>query len=94
MTLVAETAFPMGGTRISVVMQDPRGVDRDISRRLRWEEIRLLATLASGAPLPVVADRLGLSERTVRRHVRNLCDELGVRTSIEAVVWAARRRLI
>ena len=94
MTLVTEPTFPMSGTRISAVTPDSRRLDRDISRRLRWEEVRLLATLASGAPLPVVADRLGLSERTVRRRIRNLCDELGVRTAIEAVVWAARRRLI
>ena len=68
--------------------------DGDIPRRLRADELRLLATLATGAPLTAVSQRLGISERTVRRHLRSLCDELGVGTAIEAVAWAARRRLI
>lgn len=68
--------------------------DIDLPRRLRGGELRLLAALATGAPLTAVSQGLGISERTVRRHIRNLCDELGVRTPIEAVAWAARRRLI
>lgn len=71
-----------------------KDLDRDISRRLRTAEVRLLSALATGVPLAVVADRLGMSERTVRRHIRTLCDEIGVRTAIEAIVWAARRRVI
>ncbi|MEV4202386.1 helix-turn-helix domain-containing protein [Micromonospora globbae] len=58
------------------------------------EDLRLLRLLAAGLPVETVARRLGLSERTVRRRVRAVCDRLGVTAPIQAVVWAARRGLL
>jgi DNA-binding NarL/FixJ family response regulator len=58
------------------------------------EDIRLLELLGRGLPAESVARHLGLSERTVRRRTRAICDRLGVSTAIEAVVWAARRGLV
>lgn len=58
------------------------------------DDLRLLALLADGLPMDAVARRLELSERTVRRRTRALCDRLGVSTPIQAVVWAVRNRLI
>jgi DNA-binding NarL/FixJ family response regulator len=61
---------------------------------LDHEDVRLLELLGSGLPAGSVARRLGMSERTVRRRTRAVCDRLGVGTPIEAVVWAARRGLV
>lgn len=58
------------------------------------EELELLALLATGLSLESAARRLDLSERTVRRRTRALCDRLGLGTPIEAIVWAARRGLL
>ena len=63
-------------------------------RRLRTKELTLLSALATGAPISVVASLLGVSDRTIRRRVRTVCEQIGVNTPIEAVAWAARRRLI
>lgn len=63
-------------------------------RRLSRDDLRLLGVIATGVPINSVAFRLGRSDRTVRRRVRVICETLGVRTMIEAVVWAARRGLI
>lgn len=63
-------------------------------QRLSRDDLRLIALIATGVPISVVAGRLGISDRTVRRKVRVICDALGVGTMIEAVVWAARRGLI
>ncbi|MCW3818160.1 LuxR C-terminal-related transcriptional regulator [Micromonospora sp. DR5-3] len=57
-------------------------------------DLRLLRLLATGVPLETVARRSGLSERTVRRRIRAICDRLGVTAPIQAVVWAARRGLL
>lgn len=65
-----------------------------MSTCLAEDELALLALLARGLSTDAVGRRLGLSERTVRRRTRAICDRIGVGTVIEAVVWAARRRLI
>ncbi|MEU4677659.1 LuxR C-terminal-related transcriptional regulator [Micromonospora sp. NPDC023737] len=57
-------------------------------------DLRLLRLLATGLPLETVARRMGLSERTVRRRVRAVCDRLDVAAPIQAVVWAVRRGLL
>ncbi|MFI6030020.1 LuxR C-terminal-related transcriptional regulator [Amycolatopsis magusensis] len=62
--------------------------------RLRHDDLELLRLLAAGLPADAVARRLGLSDRTIRRRTRAICDQLGVRTQIEAVVWAVRRGLL
>jgi DNA-binding NarL/FixJ family response regulator len=61
---------------------------------LTSQELELLRLLAGGLPLDAVARRLHTSERTVRRRVRAICDRLGCGSSIQAIVWAARRGLI
>ncbi|EHR63661.1 LuxR C-terminal-related transcriptional regulator [Saccharomonospora cyanea] len=61
--------------------------------RLADRDVELLRLLAKGLPLDAVARRVGLSERTVRRRVRDVCDRIGVSTRIEAVVWAVRQGL-
>lgn len=58
------------------------------------DDIRLLRLLARGLPVEAVARRLELSDRTVRRRTRAVCDRIGVSTVIEAVVWAAHRGLL
>ncbi|GAA2845315.1 hypothetical protein GCM10010517_01720 [Streptosporangium fragile] len=64
----------------------------DIS--LSDDDLVLLAELAKGVTVDRVGRRLDISGRTVRRRLRGICDRIGVATAIEAVAWAARRRLI
>lgn len=64
------------------------------SGELDSDDLALLSLLAAGASLDVVARRLDLSERTVRRRIRRVCDRLQVGTPMEAVAWAARRHLV
>ena len=61
---------------------------------LSAEDLELLGLLAAGLQVESVARRLDTSDRTVRRRTRSICDRLGVRTMVEAVAWAARRRLV
>ena len=57
-------------------------------------ELRELGLIASGKTTDTVARELDISTRSVRRHVRDVCDRLGVDTPIEAVIWAAKHNLL
>ncbi|WP_394347356.1 LuxR C-terminal-related transcriptional regulator [Streptomonospora litoralis] len=76
----APVPVPEGGKHLPVSLSD--------------DELQLLAEIATGVTTDVAARRLELSARTLRRRLRGICDELGVNTPIEAVVWAARKQLI
>lgn len=67
---------------------------RTAHSRSRDREVRMLALLATGASDSVIARRLGISQRTVERHVRNLMDSLGATTRFQAGVQAARKGLL
>lgn len=58
------------------------------------DELEMIALFADGLPIDAIARRLDLSDRTVRRRSRALCDRLGARATIQVVAWAARNRLI
>ena len=58
------------------------------------EELLLLRLLSEGTSADVIGRRLGLSDRTIRRRLRSVCDRVGVDSPIEAVVWAVRRHQI
>ncbi|MBB4929262.1 DNA-binding NarL/FixJ family response regulator [Lipingzhangella halophila] len=72
----------------------PRDGYPNVTVDLADDELQLLAEIATGVTTDVAARRLELSARTLRRRLRAICDQLGVNTPIEAVVWAARRQLI
>lgn len=71
-----------------------RVLPREGAAGVSRDDLRLLAVIATGIPLTSAAGRLGISDRTLRRRVRVICDDLQVTSLIEAVAWAARRGLI
>jgi DNA-binding NarL/FixJ family response regulator len=62
--------------------------------RLDQDDLRLLALLAEGMPVNSVARRVAMSDRTIRRRIRAICEQLGVKATVQAIVWAARRGLV
>jgi DNA-binding NarL/FixJ family response regulator len=70
---------------------------RDSPRRktvLTSREQEVLRAIALGQTTAMVAQALGLSEHTVRNHVRNILGKLDAHTKLEAVVRAARAGLV
>jgi two-component system nitrate/nitrite response regulator NarL len=57
-------------------------------------ERSVLERVASGLSNRAIADELGLSEHTVKFHVRSLLDKLGAETRADAVARAARRGVL
>jgi DNA-binding NarL/FixJ family response regulator len=58
------------------------------------EELAIVRLLADGLVLDAIARRLSLSERTVRRRIRALCDRFGVDAPVQVVVIAAHNGLL
>lgn len=62
------------------------------TNRLSDEDVAILRPLSRGLTTDAIAREFNISERTLRRRVRTICDQVGVNTPIEAVVWAVRHR--
>jgi two-component system nitrate/nitrite response regulator NarL len=61
---------------------------------LTLREHEVLTLLAEGLPNKIIADRLQISEHTVKFHVNAIMGKLGAQSRTEAVVLATRRGLI
>lgn len=58
------------------------------------DDLLVLRLLSEGQTVEAIGRRMGVSERTVRRRLRTIADAIGVESTIEAVVYAVRARLI
>lgn len=60
---------------------------------LTEQERRVLAHVADGASNRVIADRMGLAEKTVRNYVSSILAKLGLASRAQAAGYAIRNRL-
>jgi len=61
---------------------------------LTRRELEVLRLLAVGMRDAQIAESLGIQRTTVRNHVEHILAKLGVHSRLEAVVFAAQRRLV
>jgi len=74
-------------------------IARDLSLRMTEEqlsprEVEVIDEVAAGGSNKVVAARLGLSEETVKTHMRNVFAKLGAADRLEAVLIALDRGIV
>jgi DNA-binding NarL/FixJ family response regulator len=77
----------------ALVEELPDGADTpavDLSER----EHDVLRLLAEGLDNPRIAETLSIAEGTVKNHVTNIYEKLGVHSRAEAVAWAWKRGII
>jgi two-component system NarL family response regulator len=86
----------MGGKLFSSLRDLLRHSGSTAGRRpeLTGREIEILGLVGEGKTSKEIADQLYISENTVRNHVRNILDKLGMKSRFEAVNWAYREGLI
>ncbi|HJT18190.1 MAG TPA: alpha/beta fold hydrolase [Thermoanaerobaculia bacterium] len=88
--LEGEPAWP----RFQAAVLDFLGVPRDaeVFASLSKREREILALITDGLGNNEIADRLSISEKTVRNHISSLYDKLGVWTRAQAMVFARDHR--
>lgn len=86
----------MGGKLFSALRDILRHQGTTAARRpeLTGREVEILGLVGEGKTSKEIADDLYISENTVRNHVRNILDKLGMKSRFEAVNWAYREGLI
>ena len=70
------------------------GSAQDLERWLTAREIEVLEMVADGKTSREIGDLLFISENTVKNHIRNILDKLGLHSRNEAVLYAVRENLI
>ncbi|HSM02115.1 MAG TPA: response regulator transcription factor [Acidimicrobiia bacterium] len=86
----------MAGKLLDVLSQLLRHQDFTAPRRpvLTGREIEVLQHVARGLTSKEIGHVLFISENTVKNHVRNILDKLGLHSRNEAVLYAIREQLI
>ncbi len=78
-------------TRELLVHQELIGIRKP---RLTGRELEVLGLVANGKTSRQIGDLLYISENTVKNHIRNVLDKLGLHSRNEAVLYAIRENLI
>jgi two-component system NarL family response regulator len=78
-------------TRELLVHQELIGIRKPT---LTGRELEVLGLVANGKTSRQIGDLLFISENTVKNHIRNVLDKLGLHSRNEAVLYAIRENLI
>ena len=68
--------------------------DRVFEEALTHRELEVLELLAEGLPNKAIADRLRISDQTVKFHIASIMGKLGASNRVETVRRAVRRGLL
>jgi DNA-binding NarL/FixJ family response regulator len=76
----------------TVVGRDSAG--REAAATLTAREIDIVRMIAQGLRNRAIAERLGISEGTVKAHLHNVYEKLGLDGRLELVLYAQQKRLV
>lgn len=60
----------------------------EIASTLTSRELEVIQMIAEGASNKMIGNQLGIAESTVKVHVKNILHKTGLRSRVEAAVWA------
>ncbi len=82
---LVDVAHEMFGHKELLAMRQPTLTSR---------ELQILELVAQGNTSRQIAEHLDIAENTVKNHIRNILDKLGLHSRSEAVLYATRENLI
>jgi DNA-binding NarL/FixJ family response regulator len=93
-TLGAAEVLAVLGRNEAAAEQPPVAVSDEAMAALTPRELEVLTLVAQGLSNPDIAQRLVLSEHTVRRHLANILRKLHLSSRTAAAAWGVRTGLI
>jgi two-component system, NarL family, nitrate/nitrite response regulator NarP len=90
--ILFDTLLAVANDRICIPYIDVARINETPLSRLTTRELELLGVLADGWTNLQIATRTGISENTVKYHLKNLYDKLGVRNRAMAVALYATEK--
>ena len=73
---------------------DPEAVEDDADRVVTKREVEVLQLIADGCSTPEVAERLYISQKTVKNHLASIYHKLDARDRTQAVLQAVRMGIV
>jgi two-component system, NarL family, nitrate/nitrite response regulator NarL len=73
---------------------NPRGASRQRRFGLTPRELEIITLVVAGYSNPGIAKKFSISEQTVKHHVSNIFDKLGVSNRLELALFAVNHRLV
>ena len=92
--VVAAGECAMDASSTAAVLRAVRSETENAALVLTAREQEVLALVAAGLPNKTIASQLFVAEATVKFHVRNIMDKLGVHRRVEVVATALRLGLV
>jgi len=92
---VAEGLTWLSPAVAGVLLESQEGIWAQVEEGLlSLRELEVLQFVAQGFNNPQIAERLSISEGTVKNHITNIYDKLGLHTRAEAVAWAWQNGIV
>jgi DNA-binding NarL/FixJ family response regulator len=83
-----------GGAPRAAIPAPPARSERRAAGELSGRELDVLALVGAGLPNKLIADRLAISEKTVKNHLTSIFRALGVDDRTQAALWAQRHGIV
>ncbi len=80
-------------TQIVARSLQPSSGASSLIEKLTKRELEILKQIAHGDSNKVIGNNLGITEATVKVHVKSLLKKLSLRTRVEAAVWAVESKI-
>lgn len=78
---------------LAKVRETERRADDDAFAKLNEQEMKILALMVEGKPNREIAEKIFLSEKTVRNYIGRILDKLNLSTRSQAIVYAVEHRI-
>jgi len=78
-------------------LKQSRKAERNVPSRnygLTLREMEIIRAVVSGAPNKEIAEKFSISEQTVKHHISNIFDKLGVYNRLELTLFAMNHNLV